>query len=208
MYQVLVTRALKGVMYRSIVVGTDSSERAYSTVEQASRLAREIGADLHVVCGVLVPMAPTRLREPAGINAFERTAERALESQRENVESTADRCRRRGVATTAHVHFGDPAATLLGVADRVAADLIVVGDNGLTGLRRLFGSVPGRVVRAASVPVLVVRTTGRRRRRGPTGPIADRGRGSAPDRAVRLVVEEVEILDPDGDVDRLAGPHA
>jgi nucleotide-binding universal stress UspA family protein len=52
---------------------------------------------------------------------------------------------------------GDPATAILEAAKSHAADLVVMGTHGRTGLRRLaLGSVAERVVRAASAAVLVV----------------------------------------------------
>nr|WP_273545378.1 universal stress protein [Sinorhizobium medicae] len=58
----------------------------------------------------------------------------------------------------ARVEPGDYAETILGVADEVDADLIVVGSRGLGGLRGLLvGSVSQKVVQHSDCSVLVVR---------------------------------------------------
>jgi len=55
---------------------------------------------------------------------------------------------------------GDPADAILDVAEEVGADLIVVGNKGMTGARRfLLGSVPNKVSHHASTSVIIVRTT-------------------------------------------------
>ena len=54
---------------------------------------------------------------------------------------------------------GDPADTLLTVADEVHADLIVVGNKGMQGARRILGSVPNSVAHGAPCSVLIVDTT-------------------------------------------------
>lgn len=54
--------------------------------------------------------------------------------------------------------FGDPGIALADFARDQQADLIVIASHGRTGLTRLLlGSVAERVVRLASVPVLVLR---------------------------------------------------
>ena len=56
-----------------------------------------------------------------------------------------------------HVLDGDPAETIIAFADKVKADLIVMGTHGQTGLSRLMiGSVVEHVVREAHCPVLTV----------------------------------------------------
>ena len=57
------------------------------------------------------------------------------------------------------VEQGDPATTLIAISEEVAADLIVVGDRGLKGIRGLLGSIPNTVTHRAGIDVLVVHTT-------------------------------------------------
>ena len=55
---------------------------------------------------------------------------------------------------------GDAADAILDVAEEQAADLIVVGNKGMTGAKRfLLGSVPNKVSHHAPCSVLIVRTT-------------------------------------------------
>ncbi len=55
---------------------------------------------------------------------------------------------------------GDPATAILGLAEAVKADLIVMGTHGRTGLSRLLmGSVAEKVVRRAECPVVTVKTS-------------------------------------------------
>ena len=60
-----------------------------------------------------------------------------------------------GVDAHAHVGHGDPTAFLLESAGVLGADLIVVGDRGLKGLRRMAGSVPNSLAHRATIDVLV-----------------------------------------------------
>jgi len=57
-----------------------------------------------------------------------------------------------------HVRIGKPAKEILGLAEQIGADLIVIGSHGWRGLARvLFGSVSEAVVRGAGCPVMVAR---------------------------------------------------
>ena len=63
-----------------------------------------------------------------------------------------------GVPVDEIVEVGDAADVICRVAERLRADVVVVGSHGRTGLGRLFlGSVSEHVVRHAPCPVLVVR---------------------------------------------------
>jgi nucleotide-binding universal stress UspA family protein len=54
---------------------------------------------------------------------------------------------------------GDPADEIVRAAAERPADLVVVGNKGLTGARRFLASVPSRVARRAPCHVLLVKTT-------------------------------------------------
>jgi nucleotide-binding universal stress UspA family protein len=62
------------------------------------------------------------------------------------------------VTVTTHAVAGHPATAILSVAETVAADLIVVGNRGMKGTRRVLGSIPNHVSHHAACAVLVVDT--------------------------------------------------
>ena len=67
---------------------------------------------------------------------------------------------RAGVQAAVHARQGDPADAILDVAEETRADLIVVGNKGMTGAKRfLLGSVPNKVSHHAPCSVLIIRTT-------------------------------------------------
>jgi nucleotide-binding universal stress UspA family protein len=75
------------------------------------------------------------------------------------VESGAKVAREMGVEARTRIEQGDPADTILAVADLEAADLIVVGNRGMTGPTRfLLGSVPNIISHHAPCDVLIVKT--------------------------------------------------
>ncbi len=57
-----------------------------------------------------------------------------------------------------HAKAGVPAAVIVGHAEAVGADLIVVGSKGMQGARRIIGSVPNSVAHSASCHVLITKT--------------------------------------------------
>jgi nucleotide-binding universal stress UspA family protein len=63
-----------------------------------------------------------------------------------------------GVAAEGHCIASDPADALLDVAESVHADLIVVGNRGMTGKRRILGSVPNSVSHHCRTSLLIVDT--------------------------------------------------
>ena len=148
------------VMFRSIVVGTDGSDTAGKAVQQAIDLAKSVGAGIYLV-SAYEPVPQARLREEA-----RQTPEdlQWMISPREDVDATladaADLVREAGVDVETFAREGDPADAILDVAEERDADLIVVGNKGMTGARRfLLGSVPNKVSHHAPCSVLIVRTT-------------------------------------------------
>jgi nucleotide-binding universal stress UspA family protein len=147
-------------VFRSIVVGTDGSETAGEAVRQAVDLARATGATVELV-SAYEPVSNQRLREesqqvPGDLQW--------MVNPREDVDATLDAAREladeAGVKVTKYARQGDPADAILDVAEETKADLIVVGNKGMTGARRfLLGSVPNKVSHHAPCSVLIIRTT-------------------------------------------------
>ncbi|MGA8362942.1 MAG: universal stress protein [Solirubrobacteraceae bacterium] len=147
-------------MFKSIVVGTDGSGTAGEAVRQAVDLARTVGAKLELV-SAYEPVPAQRLREER------RDAPEDLQwaiTPREDVDATLEAAaavaRDAGVDVTVYPRQGDPADAILDVAEERDADLIVVGNKGMTGAKRfLLGSVPNKVSHHAPCSVLIIRTT-------------------------------------------------
>src|ERR1700756_2476513 len=148
------------MMFRSIVVGTDGSDTATEAVRQAVELARSLEASIELV-SAYEPVPSQRL-------AAERRATPAdmqwAISPREDVDATLDAAaqiaRDASVRVSLYAREGDPADAILDVAEEQKADLIVVGNKGMTGAKRfLLGSVPNKVSHHAPCSVLIIRTT-------------------------------------------------
>ena len=147
-------------MFKSIVVGTDGSDTATQAVRQAVDLARAVGAKLELV-SAYEPVPAQRLQ------GERREAPEDLQwaiNPREDVDATleaaAEVAREAGVDVDVYPRQGDPADAILDVAEEQEADLIVVGNKGMTGAKRfLLGSVPNKVSHHAPCSVLIIRTT-------------------------------------------------
>ena len=144
---------------KAIVVGTDGSDTATHALREAADLARATGACLHIVSAYE--------RASGGhIEGGGDTPERAswmvgADAQVDSVlESAAGGLHAEGMEVQRHARRGDPADALLQVAEEQAAELIVVGNRGMTGAKRfLLGSVPDKISHHAPCSVLIVRTT-------------------------------------------------
>jgi nucleotide-binding universal stress UspA family protein len=147
-------------MFGSIVVGTDGSETARKAVQQATELARQVGASISLV-SAYEPVSNARLRDE------KREVPKDMEwmvNPREDVEATLNQASEEvegaGVKVETFAREGDAADAILDVAEEQNADLIVVGNKGMTGAKRfLLGSVPNKVSHHAPCSVLIIRTT-------------------------------------------------
>ena len=147
-------------MFTRIVVGTDGSETAAEAVKQAVDLARLSSAQLSIV-SAYAPVSKRRLegeQQDAPADVQHEIGPR--EDVNLVLDAAAAAAKGEGVEVQTHPVEGDPAEAILNVAEETDADLIVVGNKGMTGARRfLLGSVPNNVSHHAPCSVIIVRTT-------------------------------------------------
>jgi nucleotide-binding universal stress UspA family protein len=140
-------------MFATIVVGTNWSETAEVAFVKALELARSGGARLHVVTAS-PPSPPPASGGSAGASA---AAAIGPDFQADVVlERTLERLGADDVEVQQHASTAEPGEAILAVAERVGADLIVVGNKGMH--RRVLGSIPNTVSHRATCDVLIVQT--------------------------------------------------
>jgi nucleotide-binding universal stress UspA family protein len=147
-------------VFTRIVVGTDGSDTAREAVRQATDLAKLSGATLSIVSAY----APASKKRSSS-EQRDAPADIAYEiGPREDInlvlDSAAADAKKEGIEAQTHPVEGDPAEASLNVAEQTKADLIVVGNKGMSGARRfLLGSVPNKVAHHTPCSVIIVRTT-------------------------------------------------
>ena len=143
-------------MYKTIVVGTDGSQRATVAVEEAIAQAKAASATLHVVHVVHAARLRGEHEDPALVAAANESI--FGESERICAQVAAD-AKREGVSAQSHSIDGDPADVLLSVTAAVNADLLVIGNRGMSGIKRfVLGSVPNKVSHHCPCSLLIVNT--------------------------------------------------
>ena len=144
-------------MYKVIVVGTDGSERAAKAAREAFALAKITGATVHVVHVMrLVAMASAGFGDPSVIATANADAREKGDHICAQVLADAER---QGVPAEIHNVDGDPGDMLVKIAATVHADLVVIGNRGMTGVKRLvLGSVPNKVSHHCPCSLLIVNT--------------------------------------------------
>ena len=140
-------------MFETVVVGADGSATAAEAVRQAIGLVKLTGGRLHIVTAY----KPQQLRSAAG-EEFDKSLS-THDIAGSVLADLASRARTGGVEVETYQRPGDPADAICEVAAQVKADLIVVGNKGMTGVRRVLGSVPNSVAHQAPCAVLIAFTT-------------------------------------------------
>jgi nucleotide-binding universal stress UspA family protein len=140
-------------VFETVVVGADGSDTAAEAVRVATELVKLSNGNLHIVTAY----RPAQLRSEAGGEFSEPlTSGDVAEAV---LADLASRARTSGVAVDTHLQNGAAADVICEVATQVKADVIVVGNKGMTGLRRVLGSVPNSVAHQAPCAVLIAFTT-------------------------------------------------
>jgi nucleotide-binding universal stress UspA family protein len=151
-------------MYKNIVVGTDGSETADIALQHALMLAKASGGTLHVVNAyqnVSLSMAAMSAGSGGPAVDLDRLNTGMQEYGDTVCAAASARAAEAGVEVLTHVVCSDPADALVTVANDVHADLLVVGNRGMSGLKRfMLGSVPNRISHHAPCSLLIVNTSG------------------------------------------------
>jgi nucleotide-binding universal stress UspA family protein len=147
-------------MFDRIVVGTDGSETATEAVRTAIELAKLSKGKLEIV-SAYQPVSQQRLRdEGEGISGDVSHTVNPREDVQLVLGNAAAEAKKAKVEVVTHPREGDPADAILDVAEENNADLVLVGNKGMTGARRfLLGSVPNKISHHAPCDVWIVKTT-------------------------------------------------
>jgi len=143
-----------------ILVPVDFSECSRAALEHASTLAKSFDAtvDLLYVWEAPAFIAPEAMVGAAGTT--QTLSQLAGDQARAAMKEFHEKAVADGIAIgTTCVEQGDPARTIVEVAERDGYDLIAMGTHGRSGFAHLLlGSVAEKVVRRSTCPVLTVRT--------------------------------------------------
>ena len=136
--------------WKSLLAGTDGSDEGQNAVAQSLLLAQACGSQLCVL--QVVEIVPEYEAVAPDLRAC--LEEEILRQQ----AATASQAARQGVPLDFRIrHSLSPYAAILAEAEKIQADLIILGRYGRTALVRLFmGSVTARVVGLSPANVLVV----------------------------------------------------
>lgn len=156
--------------FKNVVVAYDGSEQALAAVKKAGEVVADVeDSKVHVVFVTTHPNAQL----PANFNTasfdpqqyllsvddimdlYNKTIEEETAKVKEGLEGALDYL---GDQASIEVVPGyTPAADILAYAEKIGADLIVMGSRGLGAIRGVLGSVSYAVLRESPIPVLVIK---------------------------------------------------
>lgn len=149
-------------MYKKILIATDGSDLAARALEHGASLAKIVGAEV-VVVTVIEPAALMGGGYASAAGTVFDPIPELVEAQK---EATGKLLAKAVAAVAAHgvsassqyVDNSFPAEGIISTAERVGADLIIMGSHGRRGLGRLLlGSQTNEVLAHTKIPVLVTR---------------------------------------------------
>ena len=147
--------------YQTVLVGTDGSDSSYRAVDRAAQIARDAAARLVIVCAYQAA-SPREVAAAGDVLGDEAYSVAGSAPAEETLRTAAERAAAHGTAKIERVSVaGEPVKSLISAAEEHQADLLVVGNRGLSTLAgRLLGSVPAAVSRRSACDVLIVHTVG------------------------------------------------
>ena len=145
--------------YQTVVVGTDGSDSSLRAVERAAALASGPDATLIVATAYLPGADDARATDMLKDEGYKTSGNAPIYAI---LKEASERARAAGATKVEERPVvGAPVDALVDLANDANADLLVVGNVGLSTIAgRLLGSVPANVARRSKTDVLIVHTTG------------------------------------------------
>jgi len=144
--------------YTTIVVGTDGSDSSLRAVEKAGQIAAGSGATVVVATAYFPQGEDQRAADVLKDEGYKMSGNAPIYAILREAKERATQAGAKTVEEKAVV--GAPVDALVDLAEEVKADLLVVGNVGLSTIAgRLLGSVPANVARRSKTDVLIVHTT-------------------------------------------------
>lgn len=145
--------------YKTVVVGTDGSDSSLRAVDRAGQLASGADAKVIVATAYFPASEDSRAADLLKDEGYKMAGNAPIYAI---LREARDRAKAAGATNVEERPIvGAPVDALIDLAEEVHADLLVVGNVGLSTIAgRLLGSVPANVARRSKTDVLIVHTTG------------------------------------------------
>lgn len=147
---------------KKILVPTDGSKGAELAIEPALDIARQKKSGLVTLSVLAAPFESSCFTGTGAAEGAQIIEDLKRDMAKEYVERVVKKAREAGVTAKPLITSGSPADEILKTAVKEKVDLIVMGTKGMTGTKRLLGSVAVSVLSHAPCPVMAVRKKGKR----------------------------------------------
>jgi nucleotide-binding universal stress UspA family protein len=144
--------------YQTVLVGTDGSDSSLRAVDKAGQIAARSGAKVIVATAYFPQGEDQRAADVLKDEGYKMSGNAPIYAI---LREATDRAKAAGAEDVEEkAVVGAPVDALVDLAEEVNADLLVVGNVGLSTIAgRLLGSVPANVARRSKTDVLIVHTT-------------------------------------------------
>jgi nucleotide-binding universal stress UspA family protein len=144
--------------YQTVLVGTDGSDSSLRAVDRAAQIAAGAGAKLIVATAYFPQSEDARAADVLKDEGYKMSGNAPIYAILREAKDRAQAAGAKNVEEKAVV--GAPVDALVDLAEEISADLLVVGNVGLSTIAgRLLGSVPANVARRSKSDVLIVHTS-------------------------------------------------
>jgi nucleotide-binding universal stress UspA family protein len=143
--------------YEKILVPLDGSVTSEAILSEIEKLASAFGSSialLHVVPTLILPGAMESALQ------YETVAEALTKEGEAYLRTMEKRLKDKGLTVESQLLQGNEAHVILEQCDRKDIDLIAMSTHGRSGVSRwLLGSVAEKIIRHATKPILLIRST-------------------------------------------------
>lgn len=144
--------------YRTVLVGTDGSDSSLRAVDRAGEIAAGSNAKVIVATAYFPAGDDSRASDILKDEGYKTSGNAPIYAILREAKDRAKAAGAKDVEEKSVV--GAPVDALVDLIEEVGADLLVVGNVGLSTIAgRLLGSVPANVARRSKVDVLIVHTS-------------------------------------------------
>lgn len=141
------------MMFKKILLAYDGSDGARLALEKAAEIAQVGRAELHLLAVGRIPEYAETVSE------VEEAKEQASSFYSKATDEAARALSQKGLTASSHVEFGKPGDVILRIAEDLRVDLVILGTNPHSALRRrVLGATVDKVVDHAHCSVLVIRS--------------------------------------------------
>jgi len=140
-------------MFNKILLAYDGSNGAKLAFEKAVEIAKWTSADFHILAVGRIPEYAETMSE------VDEAKEQASNFYSRIMDEAVRNLSQKGLTAISHIEFGKPGDVILRIAEDLRADLVILGTNPHSALRRRFlGATVDKVIDHAHCSVMVIKS--------------------------------------------------